>query len=100
MKKYTILAAVLVLTISMLTGCGCTRRRNDMATTPSNEVTVAPTKPAATQPHVTEPVMPTIDTTEHTGVTGGTEHTEATNHAGGTETVTEPAARSRTAPIH
>lgn len=54
MKKYSILFAVLVLTISLLTGCGCTRRDAGMDTVPSTEMTILPTN----IPETTAPVMP------------------------------------------
>lgn len=84
MKKLSVLLTVLVLTISMLTGCGCTRRGAGMDTMPATEMTIlptnipettVPTKPA-TEP-MTDPVTePTDNTdtmsTDDGGITGET----------------------------
>ena len=59
MKKFTMLLTVLVLTISMLTGCGCTRRGAGMETMPATEMTILPTN----IPETTAPVMPTTEPT-------------------------------------
>ena len=71
MKKIAMLTAVLVLTISMLTGCGCTRRGAEMDTMPPTEMTVLPTN----IPETTEPVLPsTMPMTEpETEVTENTD---------------------------
>jgi len=54
MKKYAIIATVLVLTLSLLTGCGCTAKDSGMATMPSTGDTLLPTNiPETTVP--TEP---------------------------------------------
>lgn len=54
MKKTLILATVLVLTLSMLTGCGCTRQNAGMDTRPSTEMTILPTN----IPETTAPLLP------------------------------------------
>ena len=54
MKKFTMLLTVLVLTISMLTGCGCTRRGAGTDTMPPTEMTILPTN----IPETTAPVLP------------------------------------------
>lgn len=72
MKKYSILMTVLVLTISLLTGCGCTRRGAEMDTMPSTEMTILPTNiPETTAPVIptTEPVTePSVEATMETGI--------------------------------
>lgn len=93
MKKLSILMAVLVLTLSLLTGCGCTRRGAEMDTVPSTEMTILPTNiPETTAPVIpsTEPVTePSTEATMETG-TAGTE-------GGITDSITgETGARSRT----
>ena len=57
MKKLSVLLTVLVLTISMLTGCGCTRRGAESDTMPSTEMTILPTN----IPETTEPTMPSTE---------------------------------------
>lgn len=57
MKKITALMAVLVLTLSLFTGCGCTRRGQNMDTMPSTEMTILPTN----IPETTAPVIPTTE---------------------------------------
>lgn len=57
MKRYFVLIAVLVLTASLLTGCGCTRRGAGMDTQPSSEMTILPTN----IPETTAPVMPSTE---------------------------------------
>ena len=57
MKKIAMLLTVLVLTISMLTGCGCTRRGAESDTMPSTEMTILPTN----IPETTEPTMPSTE---------------------------------------
>lgn len=57
MKKFSILTTILVLTISLLTGCGCTRRGAEMDTIPSTEMTILPTN----IPETTAPVMPSTE---------------------------------------
>ena len=77
MKKYFILTTVLVLTLALLTGCGCTRRGAGMDTMPATDMTILPTNiPETTAPllptdPVTEPAtMPTVETGE-AGTDGG-----------------------------
>lgn len=57
MKRYFVLIAVLVLTASLLTGCGCTRQGAGMDTQPSSEMTILPTN----IPETTAPVMPSTE---------------------------------------
>ena len=70
MKKTTILMTVLVLTISLFTGCGCTRRDPNLDMAPTTEMTILPTNiPETTAPILpsTEPLTePTIDETLET----------------------------------
>lgn len=70
MKKFAMLLTVLVLTISMLTGCGCTRRGAESDTMPSTEMTILPTNiPETTEPTTpsTEPMTePATDATDNT----------------------------------
>ena len=88
MKKFTMIATVLVLTISLLTGCGCTRRGAGMDTKPSTEMTILPTNiPETTAPVLpsTEPMtVPPTEATEDTG-TIGTEDGITGNITGETE---------------
>ena len=76
MKKYAILAAVLVLTVSLLAGCGCTARNNSIATMPS-----------ATQIPATTPATDAAEGTE----------TTPDQYEGGIsdDAVSEPATRNR-----
>ena len=85
MKRYSILLAVLVLTASLLTGCGCTRRGAGMDTNPATEMTILPTN----IPETTAPVMPstepmTIAPTEMPSETG----TMGTDDGGITDSIT------------
>lgn len=71
MKKFAMLLTVLVLTISMLTGCGCTRRGAEMDTMPPTEMTILPTNiPETTAPilpptePMTEPITEPTDSTD------------------------------------
>ena len=57
MKKYSVFLAVLVLTASLLTGCGCTRQGAGVDTKPSTEMTILPTN----IPETTAPVMPSTE---------------------------------------
>lgn len=85
MKRYSILLAVLVLTASLLTGCGCTRRGATMDTNPATEMTILPTN----IPETTAPVMPstepmTVAPTEMPSETG----TAGTDDGGITDNIT------------
>lgn len=78
MKKIAILLTVLVLTISMLTGCGCTRRGAGMDTMPPTEMTILPTNiPETTAPilpstqPMTEPATESTDSTDTMGTEEG-----------------------------
>ena len=96
MKKHCIFALVLILTLSVFTGCGCRRQepagRNptEMTIAPTVAPTAAPTEhtaaPTENTAAATAPVVP--DTTDHAG-TEATNHngTEAT-HPGNTESTT------------
>lgn len=92
MKKYTILALALVLSMGLFTGCRS--RKNDM--TPTSMPTVMPTTEMTTAP-TTMPTQPT------TAPTTATQPSETIDHGNGprdelpaTET-TAPEARSRSA---
>lgn len=93
MKKFTMLLTVLVLTISMLTGCGCTRRGAGTDTMPATEMTILPTN----IPETTAPTMPsTVPTTEP--ATDPTDNTDtmSTEDGGITDSITgETGTRSR-----
>lgn len=77
MKKCAIIAFSLVLTVTLLTGCGCTAQDSGMSTMPSTEQTILPTNiPETTVPteKATEPMtMPATDPTDEAGTeeTGG-----------------------------
>lgn len=82
MKKYAILAVVLVLTLSLMAGCGCTAKKNTMPPMPSTSEPMLPTNipdpTVATQPATVPPTMPTMDATNpmdgnETGTPAGTE---------------------------
>ena len=93
MKKIAILLTVLVLTISMLTGCGCTRRGAGMDTMPSTEMTILPTN----IPETTAPVMPSTEpmTEPATDITDSTD-TMSTEGDGITDSIiNETGTRSR-----
>ena len=93
MKKFAMLLTVLVLTISMLTGCGCTRRGAGMETVAPTEMTILPTN----IPETTAPVVPsTAPMTEpHTEPTHTTD-TMSTEDGGITDSITgETGTRSR-----
>lgn len=93
MKKICIFMSVMVLMVSLFTGCGCTPQKETMptippkATSPTVPATVAPTIPA-TQP-ATEPAtdaatmpLPDMDGSE-TGVIGSEEATTDASDASG-----------------
>ena len=75
MKKYAIIATVLVLTLSLLTGCGCTAKDSGVATMPSTGDTLLPTNipettvptEPATMPSTTPATAPTQDATAPSG---------------------------------
>lgn len=90
MKKYSILAAVLVLTATMFAGC----RNPGMEPTvlPSTHVTTAPSTAAPTEhttvpttEHFTENTHGTTATEHATENTHGTTATDTTEHANGNE---------------
>lgn len=104
MKKYAIIATILVLTLSLLAGCGCTAKDSGMATKPSTGDTLFPTNiPETTLP--TEPVTmpatmpattPSAETTaptgeSETGITSGTDD----GNAGISENATRNRSRMR-----
>ncbi len=93
MKKFAMLLTVLVLTISMLTGCGCTRRGAGMDTMPSTEMTILPTN----IPETTAPIMPSTEPMTEPG-TESTDNTDtmSTEDSGITDSITgETGTRSR-----
>lgn len=57
MKKISVIMAVFVLTVSLLTGCGCTRQGAGMNTEPNTEMTILPTN----IPETTAPIMPSTE---------------------------------------
>ena len=64
MKKFTIALLILVLTVSMLTGCGCTRRDAVPSTKPITTEPMIPTNiPETTAPLLPE-TEPTVAATE------------------------------------
>ena len=97
MKKFAIVAVMLVLTLSMMTACGCTAQDSGMVTMPTTGDTVFPTNiPETTQPTqaATEPMtMPIPDPTEATGAEDSTEIGNDTQDS--TTTETDTGARSR-----
>lgn len=84
MKKYSIIALTLVLTMALFTGC---RARNNQTTVPSTHVTTAPTVMPTTHPTTEATTVPhTTATVPHT-TEYGTEHTTENGMTGtnGTE---------------
>lgn len=83
MKKATILMTVLVLTLSLMAGCGCRNTRPAATTVPTTlpAVTTVPTTESNTQPS-TMGTEPTIESTIEDGngpiSTDGTTATDAT----------------------
>lgn len=69
MKKYTFLILALVLTVTVLTGCGC-RNSAPMDTVPTTMPTTETTRPT-TQPTT----MPTTEATRATEESGSTDST-------------------------
>ena len=93
MKKLSVLLTVLVLTISMLTGCGCTRRGAGIDTMPATEMTILPTN----IPETTAPTMPATEPMTEP-VTEPTDNTDtmSTEDGGITDSITgETDTRSR-----
>lgn len=89
MKKISLFAVMLVLTLSLLTGCGCTRRGAVMDTVPATEMTIMPTN----IPETTAPVMPSTEPATRPA----TEPTAETGIMGTEDAITgETGARSRT----
>ena len=85
MKKYAVLLAVLVLTASLLTGCGCTRRGAEMDTRPSTEMTILPTN----IPETTAPVLPSTEPMTVAPTEIPTEHSTMDTEDGGiTDSIT------------
>ena len=70
MKKHAFIAVILVLTVSLLAGCGCTARDSGMATMPSADQPILPTNipettiptEAATLPETIPATAPTDET--------------------------------------
>jgi hypothetical protein len=99
MKKYAILVTVLVLTVTMLTGCGCTRRKNEMETLPTApKEPIMPTVPVTVEPNVTDAILPTYDSMEPSGALDATETTGPVSETG-TADMTEPNVRNRIRPM-
>ena len=78
MKQTFSFLTVIVLTLTLLTGCGCTMQKQPpttpptRATSPTNPATVAPTTPA------TETVPSTSNPMDETGVIGSEAPSEST----------------------
>ena len=77
MKQTVSFLTVIVLTLTLLTGCGCTMQKQPpttpptRATAPTNPATVAPTTPATeTVPHTSNPM-------DETGVIGSETPTDS-----------------------
>ena len=60
MKKYSMLVLALVLTVALLTGCGC-RNSQPMNTVPTTVPTTEATRPT-TQPTTAPTTQPTLET--------------------------------------
>ena len=95
MKKYSVLALVLVLTAALFVGCGCTNRNMDNTSAPTTMPTTVPTTHATTEPVREETTLPIID---------GTDNHETIDNGNGPlpdltgtteETITEGAGRAR-----
>ena len=79
MKKYSILAFILVLTLTLF--CGCRGPMEEATGTPTMAPTLAPTAPSQpmptqtqpTAPETTEGMMDPSDTLESTGAANGSE---------------------------
>lgn len=88
MKKYCMIAAVMVLTLTVFTGCGCTKNRGPANTKPT-EMTIAPTVLPTTMPteHTTIPTEKETHATENTIIPDVTDHmgTEAATETDGTD---------------
>ena len=93
MKRYSILLTVLVLTMALLTGCGCTRRGAGTDTMPATEMTILPTN----IPETTAPVMPSTEPATQPSTEPATETGPMGTEDAATESITgeTDAARSR-----
>lgn len=100
MKKISILALALVLTMAMLTGCGC-RNSKPANTVPTVQPTMRPTTEATTAPTSAPATQPGTDATIEDGNGPlGTDMTNATAGAdGNTNDTTGAAGRSRRMPM-
>lgn len=101
MKKYCMLATVLVLTLSVFTGCGC--RKQVPETRPTTEATIMPTVATTEHPTAATTEHPTT-ATEHTVIPDGTDNnaTEGTTHNNATDNTAatgENNARNRAARV-
>lgn len=89
MKKYVIVGLTMILAVTMLVGCGCTRQDmtpatiptttpvpSTAATVPTTRVTTAPTTPATTVPHGNGALETTTAMTENPA--SGTASTSST----------------------
>ena len=83
MKKTLTFMTVLVLTLSMLAGCGCRNSKPAATTAPTTMPTTAPTTQATTQP-TTMPTQPSTDATIEDG--NGPLSTDSTTDTGETGT--------------
>ena len=94
MKNFAILVSLLVLTVFLMTGCGC-RNSKPLDTMPSESTsmpTTVPTTAATTAPTTEATILPTMDVTEETVDNGngpmpteGTWQTEETTGNGITD---------------
>ena len=92
MKKYAIIAAVLVLTLSLLAGCGCTAKDSGMATMPSSGDTLFPT-------NIPETTLPTEPATVPATMPATVPSSEATAPGGESESGTPSGTDSENAGI-
>lgn len=87
MKKYGILALVLVLTAMLFTGCGCTNQDMEYTSLPTTLPTIATMEPTqessrSTTAATTEETIDRGNGPAESGTTGSTEHTgESTDNA-------------------
>lgn len=82
MKKTFVFLTVLVLTLSMLAGCGCRNSKPAATTAPTTMPTTAPTTEATTMP-TTMPTQPSTDATIEDGNGPlSTDSTAATDETG------------------
>lgn len=96
MKKYTILAVILVLTATVFTGC---RSRRPNETVPSNETmmpTIMPTEAPTTVPSTHAATEPSTSATENPGtIPGEADTTMGNDETGSTGAANEGRTRNR-----